>query len=81
MATDAVLVPAMADPERQWEVPLIDEFLRSALQRLLHIEVEPDLTVAAAHIIAGHVRRRVRAKVAWVADVLVHVEPSTAKST
>jgi len=23
----------------------------------LHIEVEPDVTVAAAHVIAGHVRR------------------------
>jgi cation diffusion facilitator family transporter len=42
----------------------------------LHIEVEPDLTVAAAHVIAGHVRSRVRAQVPWVADVLVHVEPS-----
>ena len=28
----------------------------------LHIEVEPDLTVAAAHVIAGHVRSRVRAQ-------------------
>lgn len=47
----------------------------------LHIEVEPDLTVAAAHVIAGHVRSRVRTHVPWVADVLVHVEPSTARST
>ena len=41
----------------------------------LHIEVDPDLTVAAAHVIAGQVRSRVRANVGWVADVLVHVEP------
>ena len=47
----------------------------------LHIEVEPELTVAAAHVIAGQVRSRVRAHVPWVADVLVHVEPSTARPT
>lgn len=42
----------------------------------LHIEVDPQLTVAASHQIAGHVRSLVRARLAWVADVLVHVEPS-----
>ena len=42
----------------------------------LHIEVDPDLSVAAAHAIAGHVRSRVRETVGWVADVLVHVEPA-----
>lgn len=42
----------------------------------LHIEVDPDLTVAAGHVIAGQVRSRVRADVGWVADVLVHVEPA-----
>jgi cation diffusion facilitator family transporter len=41
----------------------------------LHIEVDPELTVSAAHVIAGQVRSRVRANVGWVADVLVHVEP------
>jgi cation diffusion facilitator family transporter len=41
----------------------------------LHIEVDPSLTVAAAHVIAGQVRTRVRAEIEWVADVLVHVEP------
>jgi cation diffusion facilitator family transporter len=40
----------------------------------LHIEVDPSLTVAAAHVIAGQVRARVR-EIEWVADVLVHVEP------
>jgi cation diffusion facilitator family transporter len=44
----------------------------------LHVEVDPVLTVAAAHAIAGHVRSRVRADLDWVADVLVHVEPATA---
>jgi len=41
----------------------------------LHIEVDPALTVAASHQIAGHVRSLVRARLGWVADVLVHVEP------
>lgn len=41
----------------------------------LHIEVDPALTVAASHQIAGHVRSLVRARLTWVADVLVHVEP------
>ena len=42
----------------------------------IHIEVDPSLTVAASHEIAGHVRSRVREKLGWVADVLVHVEPA-----
>jgi cation diffusion facilitator family transporter len=42
----------------------------------IHIEVDPRLTVAASHEIAGHVRRVVRGQLHWVADVLVHVEPS-----
>lgn len=42
----------------------------------LHIEVDPALTVAESHAIAGQVRSRVRDELGWVADVLVHVEPS-----
>ncbi len=42
----------------------------------LHIEVAPTLTVAASHAIAGHVRATLRQELPWVADVLVHVEPS-----
>lgn len=41
----------------------------------LHIEVDPELTVAASHGIAGHVRFKLKNELAWVADVLVHVEP------
>lgn len=41
----------------------------------LHIEVDPELTVAASHVIGGRVRARVRERLSWVADVLVHVEP------
>ncbi len=43
----------------------------------LHLQVDPDLTVAAAHVVAGKVRAQVRSRLGWVADVLVHVEPAT----
>ena len=42
----------------------------------LHVEVDPALTVAAAHAVGGHVRATLREQLPWVADVLVHVEPS-----
>jgi divalent metal cation (Fe/Co/Zn/Cd) transporter len=42
----------------------------------LHIEVDPQMTVADAHVVSGQVRSRVRHELAWVADVLVHVEPA-----
>lgn len=42
----------------------------------LHIEVDPTLTVAASHAIAGHARATLKRECSWVADVLVHVEPS-----
>jgi cation diffusion facilitator family transporter len=45
----------------------------------IHVEVDPTLTVAASHDIAGRVRRHVRAQVEWVADVLVHIEPARLK--
>ena len=45
----------------------------------LHIEVDPELTVAASHVIGGRVRTRVREQVGWVADVLVHVEPASGR--
>jgi cation diffusion facilitator family transporter len=41
----------------------------------LHVEVDPALTVAAGHAISGHVRSKLRSELAWVADVLVHMEP------
>lgn len=51
---------------------------RSGLQYLvdMHLEVDPNLTVAASHDIATQVRARVREELDWVADVLVHVEPA-----
>lgn len=42
----------------------------------LHIEVDPHQTVAASHAIGGHVRATLRRELPWVADVLVHIEPS-----
>jgi cation diffusion facilitator family transporter len=42
----------------------------------LHLEVLPTLTVAASHAIAGHVRATLKRELPWVADVMVHVEPS-----
>lgn len=43
----------------------------------LHIEVDPNLTVWASHEIAGAVRSRLRGRLDWVADALVHVEPAS----
>lgn len=42
----------------------------------LHLEVDPDISVQASHEIAQRVRERLREELDWVADVLVHVEPS-----
>ncbi len=42
----------------------------------LHLEVDPDLTVRASHAIATQVRIAIKENLDWVADVLVHVEPS-----
>jgi cation diffusion facilitator family transporter len=44
----------------------------------LHIEVDPAMSVADAHVVAGRVRHQVRGELGWVADVLVHVEPAGA---
>jgi cation diffusion facilitator family transporter len=41
----------------------------------LHLDVDPAMTVFASHEIASEVRARIREKLDWVADVLVHVEP------
>jgi cation diffusion facilitator family transporter len=42
----------------------------------LHLEVDPSLTVRESHDIATRVRIEVKENLPWVADVLVHVEPS-----
>jgi cation diffusion facilitator family transporter len=41
----------------------------------LHLEVDPELTVRDSHEIASAVRKQLRERVEWIADVLVHVEP------
>ena len=41
----------------------------------LHLEVDPEMTVAESHEIATEVRGKIRGELSWVADVLVHVEP------
>ncbi|MGE0815387.1 MAG: cation diffusion facilitator family transporter [Vicinamibacterales bacterium] len=41
----------------------------------MHVEVAPGMTVGEAHEVAGRVRRRLRERLDWVADVLVHIEP------
>jgi cation diffusion facilitator family transporter len=41
----------------------------------LHLDVDPAMTVYTSHQIATEVRARIREKLDWVADVLVHVEP------
>jgi cation diffusion facilitator family transporter len=46
----------------------------------LHIQVDPELSVAASHLIAGQARSRIRSRLAWVADVLVHVEPASGET-
>lgn len=45
----------------------------------LHLEVDPQMTVHASHEIATEVRFRIRDRLEWVADVLVHVEPFAAQ--
>ncbi|HEX4232589.1 MAG TPA: cation diffusion facilitator family transporter [Bryobacteraceae bacterium] len=42
----------------------------------LHLEVNPDMTVRESHHIATQVRIQIKETLGWVADVLVHVEPS-----
>jgi cation diffusion facilitator family transporter len=42
----------------------------------LHVEVDPTLTVAASHAIAGRVRAALKNDLPWVADVLIHIEPA-----
>jgi cation diffusion facilitator family transporter len=42
----------------------------------LHLEVDPEMTVHESHEIAAEVRFAIKRDLPWVADVLVHVEPS-----
>ena len=42
----------------------------------LHLEVDPEMTVRRSHEIAHNVQVRIKETLDWVADVLVHVEPT-----
>jgi cation diffusion facilitator family transporter len=42
----------------------------------IHVEVDPEMTVAESHRIATEVRKHIRETRASVADVLVHIEPT-----
>jgi cation diffusion facilitator family transporter len=42
----------------------------------LHLEVDPDTTVRASHDLATQVRIRLKERLDFIADVLVHVEPA-----
>ena len=42
----------------------------------MHMEVDPQMTVANAHLISHRVKDHVREKVPEVSDVLIHIEPS-----
>ena len=42
----------------------------------MHVEVNPEMTVRESHEIAHRVKDSIRAKIAAVRDVLVHVEPA-----
>jgi cation diffusion facilitator family transporter len=46
----------------------------------MHIEVEPEMTVLRSHSIAHEVKDRIRAEMASVRDVLVHIEPAGQKT-
>ncbi len=84
------LVDTMPDPEVTAEIAKISRAVpgvrgidkvfarKTGLQYHidLHIEVDPTQTVAASHAIAGHVRATLKRELPWVADVLVHIEPS-----
>jgi len=42
----------------------------------LHLEVDPEMTVRESHDVAAEVKHRLRDRLHWIADVLVHVEPA-----
>jgi cation diffusion facilitator family transporter len=42
----------------------------------LHLEVDPEMTVRQSHQLAHAVQLNILARLDWVADVLVHVEPA-----
>lgn len=75
---DAIRAEALA-VEEVWGVEKL--FARKTGLRYhvdLHLHVDPQMTVAASHEVAGKVRSRLRERLPAVADVLIHVEPGSA---
>ena len=84
------LLDTMPDPEKMAEIRSVALRVHGALgiekcfaRRTglryhvdLHLEVDPEMTVRESHDIATRVRIAVKEMLPWVADVLVHVEPS-----
>jgi len=83
------LIDTMPDPQRMDEIRTVAAavegvrgvekcFARKTGLRYhvdLHLEVDPEMTVRRSHEIAHNVQLRIKEKLDWVADVLVHVEP------
>jgi divalent metal cation (Fe/Co/Zn/Cd) transporter len=42
----------------------------------LHLEVDPEMSVRESHEVATRVRQAIKSRLNWVADVLIHVEPT-----
>jgi cation diffusion facilitator family transporter len=88
--TSFELADTMPDPERLAEIRRISTgvpgvhgiekcFARKSGLRYfvdLHVEVDPHLPVWQGHEIATQVRIRLKESCVWIADVLVHVEPT-----
>ncbi|HEX7598179.1 MAG TPA: cation transporter dimerization domain-containing protein, partial [Polyangia bacterium] len=49
---------------------------RVASVRVAHLEVDREMTVRQSHQLAHQVQLNILARLEWVADVLVHVEPA-----
>ena len=73
MATNTVLVQAMADPEGQWELALIDEFLRARGldAHTLHSlpEHEEERVLAEASVYASAKLAEVEARAHFVHEI------------
>lgn len=68
--TIAASVPGVTGVEKLW-------VRKSGLEYFvdIHIEVPPTMTVAEGHDIGHHVKRRLKAEIPTLRDVLVHLEP------
>lgn len=72
---EAILSLALATQGVQAVHKLRTRHIGPGLQMDLHVMVDPDLTVAQGHAIAGVVKKRLLNHGPEVVDVLVHVEP------